>query len=80
MARAVWKPRPDLSRNATAWILAGGSHHTSLAYALDWQHLADLASMCGIERIRIDETTELDGLAERTTLERRRVPRRRRPY
>jgi L-arabinose isomerase len=65
VARAVWKPRPDLRRNASAWILAGGSHHSSLAYALDGQHLADFASMVGIERIRIDETTVLEDLADR---------------
>ena len=65
VARAVWRPRPDLRRNATAWIMAGGSHHTSLAYALEWQHLADLAAMCGIERVRIDETIDLEAFAER---------------
>ena len=65
VARAVWRPRPDLRRNATAWIIAGGSHHTSLAYALDWQHLADLAAMCGIERVRIDDTIDLEAFAER---------------
>jgi L-arabinose isomerase len=65
VARAVWKPRPDLARNASAWILAGGSHHTALAYALDWRHLSTLAAMCGIERVRIDETTDFAGLADR---------------
>ena len=28
VARAMWRPRPDLRTNAAAWIHAGGSHHT----------------------------------------------------
>src|SRR3954468_910645 len=32
VARAVWRPRPNLEIAAGAWIAAGGSHHTSLGY------------------------------------------------
>jgi L-arabinose isomerase len=28
VARAVWRPRPDLPRSAEAWITAGAPHHT----------------------------------------------------
>jgi len=60
VARALWRPRPDLKTNATAWILAGGSHHTSLGFAVTPEHLADFASMSGVEFLVIDEHTALD--------------------
>jgi L-arabinose isomerase len=60
VARAFWKPRPDLRTNAAAWIHAGGSHHTSVAYALTSEHLRDFAAMSRIEYLVIDETTRLD--------------------
>lgn len=60
VARAVWRPRPDLKTNAAAWILAGGSHHTSLGYAVTPEHLADFAAMSGVEFVLIDETIQLD--------------------
>ena len=60
VARAMWRPRPDLKTNAAAWIHAGGSHHTSLGFAVTADHLADLASMCGTELLVIDEETRLD--------------------
>ncbi len=60
VARALWRPRPDLTTNAAAWIHAGGSHHTSLAYAVTPEHLADFAGMSGIEYLVIDEATSLD--------------------
>ena len=31
VARAVWKPAPDLSTSAEAWLTAGGPHHTVLS-------------------------------------------------
>jgi L-arabinose isomerase len=65
VARAMWRPRPDLATNAAAWIQAGGSHHTSLGYALGAEHLADFASMSGVEFLLIDERTELDAFRDR---------------
>jgi L-arabinose isomerase len=65
VARAMWRPRPDLRTNAAAWIHAGGSHHTSLGYAVTTDHLADFASMCGIEFLMIDETTRIDAFRDR---------------
>jgi L-arabinose isomerase len=65
VARAVWRPRPDLKTNAAAWILAGGSHHTSLGYAVTAEHLADFASMSGVEFVLIDETIQLDDFRDR---------------
>jgi hypothetical protein len=34
VARALWKPRPDLKTAAAAWIHAGGSHHPVFSQAL----------------------------------------------
>jgi L-arabinose isomerase len=65
VARAMWRPRPDLVTNAAAWIQAGGSHHTSLGFDVTPAQLRDLAAMCGIELVLIDENTRLDDLAER---------------
>ncbi|HEU0242570.1 MAG TPA: L-arabinose isomerase, partial [Candidatus Limnocylindrales bacterium] len=65
VARAMWHPRPDLRTNAAAWIHAGGSHHTSLGFAVTTEHLADFASMCGSELLVIDEATRLDDLRDR---------------
>jgi L-arabinose isomerase len=64
VARAVWRPRPDLRTNAAAWIYAGGSHHTSLGFAVTQEHLRDFAAMCGVEILVIDETTSLDGFRD----------------
>jgi L-arabinose isomerase len=65
VARALWKPRPDLATNAAAWIQAGGSHHTSLGYPITIEHLADFAAMSGIEFLAIDEATRLDDFRDR---------------
>ncbi|HSW42582.1 MAG TPA: L-arabinose isomerase [Patescibacteria group bacterium] len=65
VARALWAPRPDLRTNAAAWIYAGGSHHTSLGYAVTAEHLADFAAMSGIEFVVIDEQTTIDAFRDR---------------
>ncbi len=64
VARAMWRPRPDLRTNAAAWIYAGGSHHTSLGFAVTAEHIRDFASMLGIEALIIDERTELDAFRD----------------
>ncbi len=58
VARALWIPRPDLKTAATAWIYAGGAHHTSFSPALAPEHLQDFAEMAGIEYLLIDENTQ----------------------
>ena len=57
VARALWKPRPNLKTAAQAWILAGGAHHTSFSYDLTTEHLQDFAAMAGIEMVVINENT-----------------------
>jgi L-arabinose isomerase len=65
VARAVWRPRPDLATAAAAWIHAGGSHHTALGYAVTPEHLRDFAAMSGVELLLIDQRTTLDEFRER---------------
>jgi L-arabinose isomerase len=59
VASAVWVPRPSLKVAATAWILAGGAHHTSFSQSITTQHLEDFAGMAGIEFLVIDKETKL---------------------
>jgi len=48
VARAVWKPRPNLQIAAAAWIYAGGSHHPVFSQALRSEHFEDYAEMLGL--------------------------------
>jgi L-arabinose isomerase len=59
VARALWLPRPDFRTATSAWILAGGAHHTGFSFALSSQHLEDFAEMAGIEFLLIDGDTRL---------------------
>jgi L-arabinose isomerase len=59
VARAFWKPRPDLQTAAAAWIQAGGAHHTGFSIALNIEHLEDFADMAGIEYVLIDDASTL---------------------
>ena len=59
VARAVWKPRPNLRTAAEAWLLAGGPHHTSFSMALPIECLSDFADIAGIELLVIDEQTKI---------------------
>jgi L-arabinose isomerase len=59
VARALWTPEPDLKIAATAWILAGGSHHTSLSYAVTAEHLQDFADIAGMECLQVNKKTNL---------------------
>ncbi|TYB85861.1 MAG: L-arabinose isomerase [Kosmotoga sp.] len=59
VARALWIPKPDLATAATAWILAGGAHHSSLSYSVNTEQLEDLCEILGIEIVVIDENTNI---------------------
>lgn len=59
VARVLWIPKPDLSTAATAWILAGGAHHSSMSYTVTTEQLEDLCEMFGIEIVVIDENTDI---------------------
>ena len=50
---------PNLEVGAAAWILAGGTHHTSFSYDLTVEYWEDFAEMAGIEMVVIDENTTI---------------------
>jgi L-arabinose isomerase len=59
VARALWTPQPDLKTATTAWILAGGAHHTGFSQALTVEHMEDFAEMAGMEFLLIDKNTTI---------------------
>ena len=59
VARAVWKPAPDLRTSTEAWLIAGGPHHTVLSTALSSEHLWDFADITRTELALIDATTHV---------------------
>jgi L-arabinose isomerase len=59
VARAVWRPRPDLGVAAETWLTAGGPHHTCFTQAAPIEALEDLAEMIGVELVVIDEDTRV---------------------
>jgi L-arabinose isomerase len=59
VARALWKPYPDMKTGCAAWILAGGAHHTCYSQNLTSEHLEDFAEMAGVEFVLIDKDTKL---------------------
>jgi L-arabinose isomerase len=57
VARAVWRPRPDLQTAAEAWLTAGGPHHTALTSSLPIEPIVDFAEIADIELVTIDART-----------------------
>jgi L-arabinose isomerase len=62
VARVLWKPYPDMQTGCTAWILAGGAHHTCYSQNLTAEHLRDFAEMAGIEFVLIGKKADLHQL------------------
>ncbi|QDU33237.1 L-arabinose isomerase [Poriferisphaera corsica] len=60
VARVLWLPQPDLKTSATAWIYAGGAHHTCLSFALNQQHIRDFAQIADVELAVIDQHTNIN--------------------
>ena len=60
VASVLWKPVPDLRTEATAWILAGGAHHTGFSTAVNEEYIEDFCSMSGVEYLLIDEKCDID--------------------
>ncbi|MEO0512679.1 MAG: L-arabinose isomerase [Planctomycetota bacterium] len=61
VARVLWRPEPDLTTSAEAWIYAGGAHHTGFSHALTAEHLRDFASIAGVEFLDIADGTTVPG-------------------
>ena len=59
VARVLWVPQPNLKVGATAWILAGGAHHTVYSQAVDTECIEIFCETVGIESIIIDNDTNL---------------------
>lgn len=59
VARVLWKPMPDMKTGCTAWIYAGGAHHTGYSQNLSSANMEDFAAMAGIEFVLIDKNTTL---------------------
>jgi L-arabinose isomerase len=64
VARAVWRPAPDLRTSTEAWLTAGGPHHTVLSTALTSEHLDDLAEITGTELVLVDADTTMRRLRQ----------------
>jgi L-arabinose isomerase len=60
VARVLWKPMPDMKTGCTAWIYAGGAHHTCYSQNLTSTHMRDFADMAGIECVVIDKDTNIN--------------------
>jgi L-arabinose isomerase len=58
VARALWRPRPNLGTAAEAWLMAGGPHHTCFSQGAGLEVLEDFAEMVGVELLAIDGDTD----------------------
>ena len=59
VARVLWDAKPDLEVAATAWILAGGAHHTVYSQAITTEYIEDFADIAGVELLVIDKNTSI---------------------
>lgn len=59
VARVMWDAKPNLDVAATAWILAGGAHHTVYSQTVTTEFMEDFADIAGIELLVIDEKTSV---------------------
>jgi len=59
VASALWVPQPTFEIGATAWILAGGTHHSAFSYDITEEYWTDMAEMLGIEHLAINAKTNL---------------------
>jgi L-arabinose isomerase len=63
VGHAVWKPAPDFSTSAAAWLTAGAAHHTVMSTQVGVDVFRDFAQMAAVELLVIDESTTLEGFA-----------------
>lgn len=60
VARVLWKPEPDMKTACSAWIYAGGAHHTVYSQNLSTEYLEDFARIAQLELVLIDKSTALN--------------------
>jgi L-arabinose isomerase len=59
VARVLWKPLPNMMDACTAWILAGGAHHTCYSQNLSTGQLEMFAEIAGIEFLEIGKNLDI---------------------
>jgi L-arabinose isomerase len=59
VARTVIIPKPNFDVAISAWILAGGAHHTVFSQAITSEYLEDFSEMSGLELLLINDLTKL---------------------
>jgi L-arabinose isomerase len=59
VARVFWKPLPDIKTGCTAWLLAGGAHHTCFSQNITADHIEDFTEMAGVEMVHIGKSTDI---------------------
>ncbi len=53
VAKQLWTPKVGLKEGSTAWIEAGGGHHTVLSFRVTEEQVRDLAIMLGVDLVEI---------------------------
>ncbi len=64
VATAYWRPEPNLTVGAEAWILAGGAHHTAFSYNITTEQMKLWAESMGIEAVVIDKNTNISSFKD----------------
>ena len=64
VASALWIPQPSFELGASAWILAGGTHHSAFSYDITAEFWDDFAEMNGIEFLHIGAHTTIEGFRQ----------------
>lgn len=59
VARIIYKHRPNFEIGTTAWLLAGGGHHSIVSTALNSDDIRLFSHLTGTECVFIDEHTNL---------------------
>ena len=59
VASALWIPKPSFEVGAAAWMLAGGTHHTSFSYDLTTEYWEDYAEIADVEMLVINDDTTI---------------------
>jgi L-arabinose isomerase len=64
VANALWIPMPNFEVGASAWILAGGTHHSCMSYDITPEYWEDYAEIAGIEMVHIDANTTIKSVKQ----------------
>jgi L-arabinose isomerase len=64
VANALWIPMPNFEVGASAWILAGGTHHSCMSYDITPEYWEDYAEIAGIEMVHINADTTIKSVKQ----------------